>query len=135
LRGYAEKDPVLAYQRESFDMFESLFGLIKSEFLAKLYRVRMAPMEGDLVSGDSPTPISESQREAVERQMEAEQKERADRVRRLNLFGTPKPSGGASPQAASPAKREADKVGRNDPCPCGSGKKFKKCHGATAAEG
>jgi preprotein translocase subunit SecA len=135
LRGYAEKDPVLAYQRESFDMFESLFGLIKSEFLAKLYRVRMAPMEGEVATDESPTPISESQRAAVERQMEAEQKERADRVRRLNLFGTPKPSGAASSQVASPAKREADKVGRNDPCPCGSGKKFKKCHGATAAEG
>jgi preprotein translocase subunit SecA len=135
LRGYAEKDPVLAYQRESFDMFESLFGLIKSEFLAKLYRVRMAPLEGELAPDENPTPISESQRAAVERQMEAEQKERADRVRRLNLFGTPKPSSGASAQVASPAKREADKVGRNDPCPCGSGKKFKKCHGATAAEG
>jgi preprotein translocase subunit SecA len=135
LRGYAEKDPVLAYQRESFDMFESLFGLIKSEFLAKLYRVRMAPLEGELAPDENPTPISESQRAAVERQMEAEQKERADRVRRLNLFGTPKPSSGAGAQVANPAKREADKVGRNDPCPCGSGKKFKKCHGATAAEG
>ncbi len=136
LRGYAEKDPVLAYQRESFDMFESLFGLIKSEFLAKLYRVRMAPMEGEISPDEAaPAPISETQRAAVERQMEAEQRERADRVRRLNLFGTPKPSSGGAAPAASPAKREADKVGRNDPCPCGSGKKFKKCHGASAAEG
>jgi len=39
---------------------------------------------------------------------------------------------GAEPQAAAPVKRETEKVGRNDPCPCGSGKKYKKCHGTAA---
>jgi len=115
LRGYAQKDPVHDYQQESFRLFESLFGLVKSEFLAKLYRVRLQAAE---------------ETEQVQAQLDRDQEERAERVRKLNLFSGPKSSG----QAAKPAtqKREADKVGRNDPCPCGSGKKYKKCHGASA---
>jgi len=127
LRGYAQKDPVLDYQRESFRLFESLFDLVKSEFLAKLFRIRLASMD----EGYAGMPISEERRQQVEAQLEADQQERAERVRRLNLFSTPKGSSQTTDKAPT-VKREADKVGRNDPCPCGSGKKYKKCHGATA---
>jgi preprotein translocase subunit SecA len=74
----------------------------------------------------------EERQAQLERKLEQEQKEREERVQRLNLFSGPAESEAARPQTV---KREAEKVGRNDPCPCGSGKKFKKCHGLTSAAG
>jgi len=136
LRGYAQKDPILEYQRESFRIFETMFLFAKQEFLSKLFRIRMAtdvPVSEAPEEADSrTTPLAEERRrEQLERQLEEEQRTRAERVRKLNLFAGPRSSG----EAPKPAtiKREAEKVGRNDPCPCGSGKKFKKCHGASAA--
>ncbi len=136
LRSYAQKDPILDYQRESFRIFEGMFAFSKQEFLAKLFRIRMANEAPELddpfrdAQENSPE-AEERRREELKRQMEEEQRERAERVRRLNLFSAPK--GPGSQEKPSTVKREADKVGRNDPCPCGSGKKYKKCHGASAA--
>ncbi|MDB5039221.1 MAG: protein translocase subunit, partial [Bacteriovoracaceae bacterium] len=92
------------------------------------YRVRMNTPE-ELASHEE---MIEARKQAIEKQIEDEQKEREQRVQKLNLFSGPK--GGDSAKAAT-VKREAEKVGRNDPCPCGSGKKYKKCHGANAATG
>jgi preprotein translocase subunit SecA len=128
LRGYAQKDPVHDYQKEAFRMFSTLFDVVKTEFLSKILRIRLSPMEQDHPLMED----AETRRERMERQMEAEQRERAERVRKLGLFSGPKASASA-PRPAT-VKREAEKVGRNDPCPCGSGKKYKKCHGAMAEE-
>ncbi len=127
LRGYAQKDPILDYQKETFRLFESMFALVKQEFLSKLFRVRMNPAV-ELEAVMSP----EERQAQLERKLEQEQKEREERVQRLNLFSGPVESEASRPQTV---KREAEKVGRNDPCPCGSGKKFKKCHGLTSAAG
>jgi preprotein translocase subunit SecA len=109
LRGYAQKDPLIEYKKESFNMFEDLRARIEEETVRFLYLFE---------------PISREDQEA--REMEREREEaRRKAQREQNLVYS---AGGSAEEA--PAKREAAKVGRNDLCPCGSGKKFKKCHGA-----
>ncbi|WP_447599693.1 preprotein translocase subunit SecA [Nitrospira sp. Nam80] len=100
LRGYGQKDPLIEYKREGFDMFSSMMDRIKSDVLDRLFRVQA-------VRGEEPPPPP---------------------------VAAPPPrmilNRGEEPAASPAVQRHADKVGRNDPCPCGSGKKYKKCHGA-----
>jgi len=106
LRGYAQKDPLKEYQREGFDLFSDLISRIKEESLKRLFLVKVQREEDA-----------------------AEMKERAaaPRPARVVLSRGDIKSAGKTTQ-----KREGVKIGRNDPCPCGSGKKYKKCCGATA---
>ena len=106
LRGYAQKDPLKEYQREGFELFSDLISRIKEESLKRLFHVK------------------------VQREEEgAEMKERAaaPRPARVILSRGDIKSAGKTTQ-----KRQGVKIGRNDPCPCGSGKKYKKCCGANA---
>jgi len=130
LRGYAQKDPILDYQNESYRLFEAMFLQVKQEFLEKIHRIRIS-------GSDSPGISSEDQeaqqREAIESRIEEEQRMSEERAKKLQFVG-----GGAessTSQKPQTVKREVDKVGRNDPCPCGSGKKYKKCHGTSALAG
>jgi preprotein translocase subunit SecA len=107
LRGYGQRDPLIEYKKESFDMFEKLRTRMEEETIRYLYLFE---------------PISREEHDARER-------ERAEEARRKSREQNLVYSAGESAPAA-PSKRETSKVGRNDPCPCGSGKKFKKCHGA-----
>jgi preprotein translocase subunit SecA len=101
LRGYAQKDPLKEYQREGFDMFADLVGRIKEESLKRLFHVKVQREEEGRAA--APPPVA---------------------PRRVNL------SGGDISRAGQTTQRHAKKkVGRNDPCPCGSGKKYKKCCG------
>ncbi len=100
LRGYGQKDPLIEYKREGFDMFSSMMDRIKSDVLERLFRVQAVKGEQQ-----PPSPIPASPPRMI-----------------LNR--------GDEPAAPISVHRQADKVGRNDPCPCGSGKKYKKCHGA-----
>jgi preprotein translocase subunit SecA len=109
LRGYGQKDPLIEYKREGFDLFAGMMERIKSDTLDRLFHVQAVRQTSE---GTAPTPpppppvISHSQPKLI-----------------LNR--------GEEPVAAqTPVHRADDKVGRNDPCPCGSGKKYKKCHGA-----
>ncbi len=106
LRGYGQRDPLIEYKKESFDMFEALNARIEEETIRFLFLFE---------------PISAEEHEARERERE---EARRRQIREQNLVYN---SGEMSP--SSPTRREVAKVGRNDPCPCGSGKKFKKCHG------
>jgi preprotein translocase subunit SecA len=107
LRGYGQRDPLIEYKKESFDMFEALRARMEEETIRYLCLVE---------------PISKEEQDTRERERE----EARRKAREQNLIY----SAGDS-AAAPPTKREGQsKVGRNDPCPCGSGKKFKKCHGA-----
>jgi preprotein translocase subunit SecA len=108
LRGYGQRDPLIEYKKESFDMFEALQGRIEEETIRFLYLFE---------------PISREEQEARERERE-EARRRVQREQNLVY------SAGDGAAASGPSKREVAKVGRNDPCPCGSGKKFKKCHGS-----
>jgi preprotein translocase subunit SecA len=103
LRGYAQKDPLKEYQREGFEMFSDLVVRIKEESLKRLFHVRLQREEdaGRTVARAAPVP------------------------RRVTYS-----HGGAAAAPSGPRKGEGKKkVGRNDPCPCGSGKKYKKCCG------
>jgi preprotein translocase subunit SecA len=111
LRGYAQQDPKQAFKRESFELFSSMLDRIKGEVVQMLARIRVR-----------------SEEEVAA--MEAEQQRMAERLQRQMLAtggGAPvNPGDEARPQVAA---SEGPKAGRNDPCPCGSGKKFKHCHG------
>jgi preprotein translocase subunit SecA len=106
LRGYGQRDPLIEYKKESFDMFEELRARIEEETIRYLYLFE---------------PLSKEEQEA-------RQREREEARRKLQKEQNLVYSAGDSTPAA-PVKREVAKVGRNDPCPCGSGKKYKKCHG------
>jgi len=99
LRGYGQRNPLQEYQKEGYEMFMDLVQRIKEEAIQKLMRIQVARPQ-----------------EVV--QMEAAQKQP------LILS-----HGEEVEEKQKPVKREGKKVGRNDPCPCGSGKKYKKCHG------
>jgi preprotein translocase subunit SecA len=107
LRGYAQKDPKQEYKREAFQLFEGLLQTVRSEVSKLLMTVEVR---------------NEEQIEEVEAppQLENVQYHHANYDEAL---------GTAAPKSAQPLERPGPKVGRNDPCPCGSGKKYKHCHG------
>ncbi|HXU02306.1 MAG TPA: SEC-C metal-binding domain-containing protein, partial [Polyangia bacterium] len=116
LRGYGQKDPKQEYKKEGFVIFGEMMGSIGRNVCEKLFHMQV-------------------QRDEGASQQQAQQQKKARR--------TIESGGGAEPQSASgnggpaqdeskPVRRDQPKVGRNDPCPCGSGKKYKKCHGAVA---
>jgi preprotein translocase subunit SecA len=96
LRGYGQKDPLVEYKKEAFDMFADMTSRISTEAVNRLYKIQV------------------QKEEAVKRE--------TARKMRLNY------NRGEGSGPTQTARREK-KVGRNDPCPCGSGKKFKKCCG------
>jgi preprotein translocase subunit SecA len=102
LRGYGQKDPLAEYKKEGFSLFKLMDDQVKTDVLTKLFRVQVS----------APSQVEEIQ---------------PKKQQPMSFLH------GSSPDApAEPQKRSEDKVGRNDPCPCGSGKKYKKCHGASA---
>ena len=105
LRGYGQRDPLNEYKRESFDLFKSLTERIEDESVRFLYRLE---------------PPSQEEQQAQEQL-------RRERQRQVVFRG---PAQAAAAGAGRAPAAGAKKVGRNEPCPCGSGKKFKKCHGA-----
>ncbi|HEY6904878.1 MAG TPA: preprotein translocase subunit SecA [Candidatus Acidoferrales bacterium] len=105
LRGYGQKDPLVEFKREAFTLFDDLMDRIDTEAVRFLFLMQPAkPQE------------------------EAKQIEQRQRRQQQNLQFQ---AGPAQAEAPKPVRSGA-KVGRNDPCPCGSGKKYKKCHGAAA---
>jgi len=106
LRGYGQRDPLVEYKKESFILFEDLMNRIEEDTLRFLFLMQ-----------------------PVEEQKQAEQLERKRKRQEAMMSAMQSNNGGDG--APAQVKREGTKVGRNDPCPCGSGKKFKKCHGVT----
>ncbi len=109
LRGYGQKDPLIEYKREGYDLFSGLMERIKSDTLDRLFHVQAVRHEehpATTAAAPPPPPpmISRPQPALI-----------------LNR--------GEEPVAPQTVQHSDDKVGRNDPCPCGSGKKYKKCHG------
>src|SRR4051812_24073107 len=111
LRGYGQRDPLQEYKKESYELFEAMRERVENDIVERLFRYE---------------PMTEEQM--------AEQRRRRERVAapKIQLSGPSPESQGASKPQQAVAK---DKVGRNDPCPCGSGKKYKKCHGAAVTVG
>jgi preprotein translocase subunit SecA len=108
LRGYAQKNPKQEYKREAFELFEGLLQTVRSE-VSKLLMTVEVRSEEQIEEAEAPP------------QLENVQYHHADYDEALGAAAAPKP--------AQPIERHTPKVGRNDPCPCGSGKKYKHCHG------
>jgi preprotein translocase subunit SecA len=101
LRAYAQKDPLTEYRREAYEMFEELTAGIREDFVRYIFRV-------ELVRQDEP-----------------------GRPRPQRVVENRGDDDGGAVNSGQPMQARSDKVPRNAPCPCGSGKKYKKCHGAT----
>ena len=158
LRGYGQQDPLVAYKKESFEMFEGMMERFQEDTVRFLFLMRIVGPDGQPVevaarpraaipaapavaSADgngaggnghrlpsaSPIPIPTRQPSTTIDELEKEfQRKKQKELEHARMAG--------SGDAAAPVQRRVgEKVGRNDPCPCGSGKKFKKCHGANEA--
>ncbi|MBX3726240.1 MAG: preprotein translocase subunit SecA [Xanthomonadales bacterium] len=120
LRGYAQKQPKQEFKREAFQLFSGMLDRIKREVVTLLSRVRIR-------TDDEIAQLEAQQRAAQQRvPLQMQHAEAAA------LGGQPDPLPMPTAQAAGTFARSEPKVGRNDPCPCGSGKKFKQCHGKLA---
>ncbi len=114
LRAYAQRDPLTEYRREAFDMFEALTQSIQEDFVKYIYRVELV------------RPEQQQQQQRVR----SVQENRDDVAAGAGGAGEA-PEGMGKRVGGNPQQAVSDKVPRNAPCPCGSGKKYKKCHGAT----
>jgi preprotein translocase subunit SecA len=161
LRGYAQQDPLVAYKRESFDMFEAMMNRFQEDTVRHLFYMQIVGPDGRPVEAPRPTgvvpaappvasaatpmldgaksngngrppsgtsdgravPLPVRQPTTTIDQLEADfQRKKKRELQQARMAG-----GGAQPEVAQ--RRTGEKVGRNDACPCGSGKKYKKCHG------
>jgi len=113
LRGYAQKDPKREYKREAFEMFSELLDRIKHDYIVLLSRIQFHTA-ADI------SALEEQRRQTVDMQF------------RHDAAGSMDGEVEAQQQPEQPFTRDTPKVGRNEPCPCGSGKKYKQCHGKLA---
>ena len=150
LRGYGQHDPLVEYKRESFTLFEEMMDHFESETVRYLYLMRVVDENGDEIgipglaeaaprwpsaapAQAAPQPVPavgggdghtgrrmQTSLDDVERQFQRRKERELEQARR---------AGAGQSQAVQQVVR-GEKVGRNDPCPCGSGKKYKRCHGA-----
>jgi preprotein translocase subunit SecA len=119
LRGYGQRDPLVEYKKESFELFTLMKERIEDQFVQYLFRLQpvIREAEGELVDEDARhAPVAMPSRRSAN----------------VNYSYGAAASGGHDAKVET-IHRNAPKVGRNEPCPCGSGKKYKKCHGAAAA--
>jgi preprotein translocase subunit SecA len=128
LRGYAQKNPKQEYKREAFELFGTLIDRVRADVIRILMNVRIQ---------------SQEEIEAAEHKIEAETERRIEQARAQHSeFGTAVAEEAADVETLTlpereeakpqPFKRFGGKIGRNDPCPCGSGRKYKQCHGKLA---
>jgi preprotein translocase subunit SecA len=174
LRGYAQQDPLVAYKKESFDMFESMMMRFQEDTVRHLFRMQIIGPDGTPIDPDGPLPpwmqsqqpldlppaetvssASASQTNTPSQQAPSKTApvsfhapptvptrpasttidalEREFHQKKQRELAAARSAGAASASNGGNAPRHAGKkVGRNDDCPCGSGKKYKKCHGADA---
>ncbi len=135
LQGYGQKDPKKEYKRIGFDMFSEMMGRIQANTITKLVRVQIQRDE------ETVPAVEEKHRDMEERGVSGKSEDvdatdpaavLAAAQRRAAKGRQAKP--GEPAARVEPVRRERPKVGRNDPCPCGSGKKYKKCHGKDEVE-
>ena len=111
LRGYAQKDPKQEYKKESFRMFTEMLDSLKHHVITTLTRVRVRTQE----------------------EMEEAERARQEMAARINQNNLPVDENGQAIQNSDSEDYSDRRIGRNEPCPCGSGKKYKHCHGSRAA--
>ncbi|WP_311260588.1 MULTISPECIES: preprotein translocase subunit SecA [unclassified Xanthomonas] len=122
LRGYAQKQPKQEYKKEAFELFSEMLENVKREVVNLLARVRIR-------SEEEVAELEEQERLQAQARLMASQFQHQD----VGGYGADEEveqmQGGSAPVPVSQVTRDEPKVGRNDPCPCGSGKKYKHCHG------
>jgi preprotein translocase subunit SecA len=136
LQGYGQKDPKKEYKKAGFSLFSEMMDRIQANAVTKIFRVQIQREEEQVPQ------LAQKERQLDERgaanksEEENAEQDAAERAapRRGQRGGQKAARGGAAAEGgpvekAEPVRRERPKVGRNDPCPCGSGKKYKKCHG------
>ncbi len=127
LRGYGQKDPLVEYKRESFDMFEAMMQRSQEETVRYLYLMQVVDAPGETRTtepraAEAPRPRATS----VDDMEEQFQRRKRRELEEARL------AGGGDMAQVQQVVRSSEKVRPNEPCPCGSGKKYKKCHGADA---
>ena len=171
LRSYAQQDPLVAYKRESFDMFEAMMMRFQEDTARHLFRMQIIGPDGQpiespeqLAAAQAAQAAAQAQQEAqqafLQQQMVVHQQQQLTPPPQLEaptapVIPTRAPSttidalerefqkkkereleqsrmAGAATAAPAAQRKTGEKVGRNDKCPCGSGKKYKQCHGANA---
>jgi preprotein translocase subunit SecA len=138
LRGYGQRDPLVEYKKESFTLFQAMKGRIDEEMVRYLWRLRPVIATDD--GGAPVVPVAPKRPPAPRPSQLTFSDTKAAPPPPSAAFGdfggdapseAPRPARvGGDDAAVKQIRRDEPKVGRNDPCPCGSGKKYKKCHGA-----
>ncbi|HMB79095.1 MAG TPA: SEC-C metal-binding domain-containing protein, partial [Vicinamibacterales bacterium] len=140
LRGYGQRDPLIEYKKESFELFTAMKDRVDEEIVRYLWWLR--PIQND--EGTAPVPRRPAPRRpplilndpSAESTSILNSAPRAQTAQQASPFGPSHdkqpPRVGGDDAAVKTVRRDEPKVGRNDPCPCGSGKKYKKCHGTAA---
>jgi preprotein translocase subunit SecA len=132
LRGYAQKNPKQEYKREAFEMFTSMLDRVKHEVIAILSKIQIQT-EAQVTSMEEERRAQDQGRHEYlhpDTALSSQQSEKEVNGRSESTVDNRKAfSSGAQVAAAQPFVRATPKVGRNEPCPCGSGKKYKQCHG------
>jgi preprotein translocase subunit SecA len=160
LRSYAQQDPLVAYKRESFDMFEAMMLRFQEDTCRHLFRMQIIGPDGQPI--ESPEQLAAAQAAQQQAALQQQQQEQLALAAAAQQAALPAPtpiiptrapsttidklerefqqkkereleaSRNAGPASPTAQRLTGEKVGRNDKCPCGSGKKYKQCHGATA---
>jgi len=145
LRGYGQHDPLVEYKRESFEMFEAMLQRFQEDTVRYLYLMQILERPPDAAAAGSGGPAGQGPEAGVPAQRggdgngrrpprmvatSADDLEEAFMRRKRRELEQARMAGGGDQQTVQQVVRSQEKVGRNDPCPCGSGKKYKKCHGA-----
>jgi len=142
LRGYGHHDPLVEYKKESFEMFEAMMKRFQEDTVRYLYLMQILERPPDAGAGgptgqvpDSGVPAQHGgdgngRRPPRMVSTSADELEEAFMRRKRRELEQARMAGGGEAQQVQQVVRGQEKVGRNDPCPCGSGKKYKKCHGA-----
>jgi preprotein translocase subunit SecA len=134
LRGYGQRDPLVEYKKESFALFQAMKDRVEEEIVRYLWR--LTPVTSDDAAGTT-APIRPTQPRRPPQQMTLSSPQSAPPPSPFGAIrgnaseqAAPRPARTGGDDVVKQVKRDEPKVGRNDPCPCGSGKKYKKCHGA-----
>ena len=145
LRGYGQHDPLVEYKKESFDMFEAMMQRFQEDTVRYLYLMQILERPPEPAAGGPPPSAPGGPGGGVPSQHDgdgngrrpsrmvstsADELEEAFMRRKRRELEQARMAGAGDAQPVQQVVRGQEKVGRNDPCPCGSGKKYKKCHGA-----
>ena len=113
LQGYGQRDPLVEYKREAYNLFNTLLDSIRKQIVYSIYKIGVARSKvARQMPGEAEAKFQEQKAGFSPFQKQVQNRQEKDQV-----------------IESKPRNDEGNKVGRNDPCPCGSGKKYKKCHG------